>query len=66
MNSKSIRPSYGTLPLTPEITRGVQLEWAAVESPVQPGRFRDFPFVDLGPDRPAPRPAPDQKRPLAA
>jgi hypothetical protein len=46
MKAHSSRKTYGILPLTPAALRGIQLEFAMVESPAPRARFINFPFVD--------------------
>ena len=46
MKSPSSRKTYGILPLTPAALRGIQLEFAMVESPAARARFLNFPLAD--------------------
>ena len=46
MKAHSSRKTYGILPLTPAALRGIQLEFAMVESPAPRARFINFPFAD--------------------
>ena len=69
MNSSFSRKTYGILPLSAEFKRGVQLEWAMVESPAPRARFLNFPLADEAPVPMPPkahRRIAKEKRPLAA
>ncbi len=66
MNSSSSRKTYGTLPLTPAIIGGIQLEFAMIEAPAPRVRFLNFPCVDVAPTAAELRRTRRQKRDIAA
>jgi len=66
MKAHSSRKTYGILPLTPAALRGIQLEFAMVESPAPRARFINFPLADDEAVTAEPRTTRKQERRLAA
>ena len=66
MKAYSSRKTYGILPLTPAALRGIQLEFAMIESPAPRARFLDFPLADETAPMVTTNHKRREKRPLAA
>ncbi len=66
MNSQSSRKTHGIRLLTPAAIRGIQLEFAMIESPAPRARFQNFPFVAHEAPGTAPASKRTEKRALAA
>jgi len=66
MKSPSSRKTYGIFPLTPAALRGIQLEFAMIESPAPRARFFGFPLADEAAVAAATVCKWTEKRPLAA